>query len=368
MNMDPTTDFGQPSNLAPNPAPVQARVPEVPAYRDRGTGLVVFGVAQIILGLMAALMIPFIALGAFMSRLAPGGAMRPGQLASGVVTYAFMATVLIALGVGSVQMKRWARAITFVLSWYWLVMGALFTILLTAMLPMAVRSILAQAQRNAPSGPSPEISTGVMAVFLTFIIIFVALFLVVVPIAFIAFYGRKDVAETVRQRDPVERWTDRTPLPVLGCSLIFAFGALYLLLMGLTAPMFPFFGRYLTGVTGSLGLIVLSALDLYISIALFRLQSSGWWLAMLTLPIRLLSMAITYARADVMRAYSEMGMSDAQMKMLSANPMMRGHIVLWWSLISIVLLFVYLLWLKRYFGKPAPLPVLSAQPGNEAIP
>jgi len=342
VEADPGPGFEQLSTAAPTAVQV-LMPPEAPGFRDRGTGLIVFGVGQIILGLLAALMIPFVALGAFMSRMAPGGSMRPGQFISGVATYAFMAAVLIALGIGSVQMKRWARAITLVLSWYWLIMGALFTFLLTAMLPMTIRSALAQAQRNGPAGPSPELSTGVMAVILTFIIIFVAVFLVIVPIAFIIFYGRKDVAETVRRRDPSDRWTDRTPLPVLGVSLIFALGALYLLMVGLTTPLFPFFGRYLTGITATLCFVLAAAFDAYLSLALFRLQSTGWWLATLTLPIRLLSAALTYGRADVMQAYSKMGMSNEQLKLLNSNPMLRGHVVLWWGLMSMVLLFFYLL-------------------------
>ena len=87
-----------------------------------------------------------------------------------------------------------------------------------------------------------------MAVILTLIIIFAAFFLVAVPIAFVVFYSRKDVAETVHHRDPLQRWTDRTPLPVLGASVVLALGSLYFLLVGLTNPVFPFFGRYLTGV------------------------------------------------------------------------------------------------------------------------
>lgn len=335
------------------PGVVDPLIPEVPGYHDRGTGLVIFGVLQIILGLLAALMVPFIALGAFMSRLAPGGAVRPGQFISGVVTYGLAASGLVGLGIGSVQMRRWARALTLVAAWYWLITGSLITVLLTAMLPVTMRSALAQAQQNAPGGPSPTISTGVMAVIITLIIIFAAVFLVLVPIAFVVFYSRKDVSETVRHRDPIERWTDQTPLPVLGASVVLAIGALYLLLVGVTTPVFPFFGQYLTGISGSACFVVMAALDAYLAIALFRLQSSGWWIAAVSAPIRLLSMVLTYARADMMQAYSKMGVSDAQLKMLNSNPMFHGPVLLWFSLISMVLLFAYLLWLKRYFRRPA---------------
>ncbi len=366
------SDSEPPSNPGPVPSvpevvPVAAPapLPDVPVYKDRGTGLVIFGVFQIILGLLAALMVPFVALGAFMSRLAPGGAMRPGQFISGVATYAFAAAALLGLGIGSVQMKRWARALTLVTSWYWLIMGALVTVLVTAVLPVFMRSVLAQMKQNGSDAPSPEMSTGIMAVILTIMIVFLAFFLILVPIAFVVFYSRRDVAETCRRRDPIERWTDRTPLPVLGASVAFFTGALYMVLVGVTTPMFPFFGRYLTGIPAAACFVLLGALDIYLAIALFRLQSSGWWIAVIAAPVRILSMILTYARADPMQAYSKVGMSDAQVQMLNSNPMFRGHILLWWSLISVLLFFGYLVWLKRYFKAPAPekVDMLPAQIG-----
>jgi hypothetical protein len=330
----------------------------------------IFGVIQIILGLLAALMVPFALLGAFMSRLAPGGAIRPGQLISGVATYAFASVALIGLGIGSMQVKRWARALTLVTSWYWLIGGTLATVLLTAELPVIVRGALAQAQKNAPDTPSADMSTGVMAVVLTLIIVVAAFFAVLVPIAFVVFYSRKDVAETCRHRDPVERWTDRTPLPVLGASVALFTGAVYMLLTGVTTPLFPFFGRYLTGVPAAACFVVLAALDGYLAIALFRLQSSGWWIAILAALVRMVSMVLTFTRADMMQAYSKMGMSDAQLQMLNSNPMFRGHVLLWWGLISMLLFFGYLLWLKRYFKPPvaAKAEALPAQAGRKPIP
>src|ERR1051326_5894470 len=99
--------------LVATPAePAKTTLPVPPVYPDRKTGLVIFGIIQIILGLLAALMVPFVVLGAVMSRLRPGGAMRPGQFASGIATYVLIAAVFLALGIGSVQVKRWSRALT----------------------------------------------------------------------------------------------------------------------------------------------------------------------------------------------------------------------------------------------------------------
>jgi hypothetical protein len=334
------------------PTTAAPQIPQETSYRDRSTGLILFGVLQIVLGLMSALMVPFAALGAFMSRLTPGGGMRPAQFLSGVSIYAFLAVLLLCLGIGSIQAKRWARALTLVISCYWLVSGALGTVLMTAILPVFMRSFL-QAQRNmGRSTPSPEMSTGVMAVILTIIIVFMAFFLIVVPIAFVVFYSRRDVAETCRHRDAIERWTDRTPLPVLGASVVLAVQGFYLLLTGLTMPVFPFFGKYLHGIAAVGCFLLVAGLDAYFAVGFFRLKSAAWWTAAVVVPIRLLSMTLTYARTNMMEAYSQSGMSEEQLRMINGSPLSNSHITLWWSLLTVVILYSYLLWLKRYFKAP----------------
>lgn len=336
------------------PLAVASPVPSAPTHADRSTGLVIFGVLQIILGLMAALMVPLIALGAILSRLGPGGAMHPRQFLSATASYVFLSVLFVWLGVGSMRTKRWARSLTLVVSWYWMILGVLITVLLTAALPVSMRTAI-QLQQNGPGAPPAAVSTGVMAVILTIFIVFSAIVLVVVPIAFVIFYSRADVAATCRSRDPVVPWTDRTPLPVLGASLVFFVGALYLVATGFSTPIFPFFGRYLTGFAGAVCFLLLAALDTYLAVALFRLKTAGWWIAVVTVPVRLFSMAYTYARADLMQAYSKMGWSDAELRMLQSSPFLRSHVILWWSLVSLVIFLGYLFWLKRYFKiPPAP--------------
>ena len=326
-------------------------VPETPTYTDRRTGLVVFGTFQIIMGLLSALMIPLMVLGAFMSRMAPGAAMRPLQYVATIVSYVALAATFITFGIGSVLTKRWARALTLVTSWYWLILGSLITVLFTAILPVTFRSAMQQAERTSGAA-SPEFTTGFMAIFLTIIIVLAAFFLIIVPLVYVIFYGRNDVGETCRRRDPIERWTDRSPLPVLGAVVLNFVGALFSLMTAVTTPLFPFFGRYLTGLPGGACFLAIGALDMYLAFALFRRQRSAWWIAILTVPVRILSMILTYGRADLFQAYSKIGVSDQQLQMMSANPIFRGHVILWWSLISMFIYFGYLLWLKRYFREP----------------
>jgi hypothetical protein len=328
-------------------SPPALPVSDISQYHDRSGGLLVFGVIQVVLGLLAALMVPFVALGAFLTRFTPGASMRPAQYISGMATYGMIAAVLLTLGIGSVQTKRWARALTLVISWYWLITGVLITVLMTAVLPVTMRTVL-HAQQNAVGQP-PGLSAPVMAVILTVIIALAALVLIVVPIAFVVFYGRNDVAETCYHRDPIERWTDRVPLPVLGASVVLVAQALYLFSAGLTTPMFPFFGRYLLGAPALAWFLAFAALDACLAVAFLRVRAAAWWIAIVAAPVRLLSMAITFGRADLMRAYAKLGWSDAQMQVLSSSPFFRSHVFLWWSLVSSVVFFGYLLWLKRHF-------------------
>jgi hypothetical protein len=368
-NEFPPQPFPNPETLDPAPVlattatmPITPALPDPPAYRDRKTGLLIFGIIQIILGLLAALMVPFVVLGAFMSRLATGGAMRPGQFVSGVATYALIAAAFLALGMGSVQTKRWARALTLVSSWYWLIIGTLATVVMTAVLPVAMRGALAQVQQSSANPPSADITTGVMAVMITLMIVFLTVFLVLLPIAFVVFYRREDVERTCRHRDPVERWTDRTPLPVLGASLAFFVGALYTLLLAVTSPMLPLVGHYLTGIPAAGCLVLLAVLDLYLAIALFRLRLGGWWIAVIAAPLRMSAAALSYSRAGLMQAYAKMGWSDAQLQMLNSNPIFHSRIFLGMGVTVMLGFFGYLLWLKRYFKTPAVTTSAEAMP------
>ena len=348
--------------FAPSPAlSVPVPVPP-PSHADRSTGLVVFGIVQIILGLLSALMIPLIAFAAVVSRLGPSGAMHPGQLLSATSTYAFAAVALVMLGIGSIQYRRWARALTLITSWYWLIMGTLITVLLTAVMPVAMRTAL-QSQQHTGNTPSPEISTAAMAIIVTLVIVFLAFFLIVVPIAFVVFDTRARCRRDL-PRSRSGRTLDRphSPARSAGRELsLFCWSAVSSRLVGVTTPIFPFFGRYLTGIPGAACFLVLAALDGYLAVATYRLNITGWWIAAITLPLRLLSMGLTYVKADLMQAYSQMGRSDAELRMLQSSPILRGHIVLWWSLLSLVVFFGYLLWIKRYFKPPA-------EPVSEPLP
>ncbi|HLW84361.1 MAG TPA: hypothetical protein VKR60_04045 [Candidatus Sulfotelmatobacter sp.] len=321
------------------------------AYKDRSTGLIIYGIVEIALGGMAALAIPFMLLSAVFARKIPGGAMPAGTYVSGICSYSFAAAALVTLGIGSIRARRWARALNLILSWFWLTVGIVATAAMTAFMPSIFAAAFRKAAEQNPNAPS--MPTGVAAVILTVVIVFFSIFLVLLPFAFLLFFRRKDVEETCKRRDPVERWTDRCPLPVLAMSLLFGCGAVYYLLLAVTTPLMPFFGRYLTGLVGAAALVVVAAIDGFLAVSLYRLRLAGWWTAMGVQTLRMISAAFTFRHADLLQVYSKMGWSDTQLQQMSANPVLRnGSGMLWWTLPFMLLFLGYLIWIKRYFGAP----------------
>jgi uncharacterized membrane protein len=357
-----------PQDPAPPSVPAVALVPEAAAYKDRSTGLTIFGIIEIILGALAALMAPVTLLGAVFSRKLAGGAMPAGTYASGICSYTFAAVLLVTLGIGSIRARRWAWALNLILSWFWLIIGVVATVAMTVFMPRIFAAAFRQTAAQTPN--APPLPTGVFAVILTFVIVFLSFFLVVLPLAFLLFYRRKDVEETCKRRDPAERWTDRCPLPVLAVSLVLGSSAVYFLLMAVTTPFIAFFGRYLTGLPGAAVLVVMAGIDCFVAIMLYRVRLAGWWLAVCVLVLRMISVILTFRRADLLQAYSKLGWSDAQLQQMKANPMFHSNtaVLLWWSVVFMILFLGYMIWIKHFFRGPAApgsvKPEMSYQPSS----
>jgi hypothetical protein len=337
------------SQPAPEPQPISELPPPAPpSYADRSTGLTIFGIIQIIMGALAALMIPLMLLGALFSRKT-GTAMPAGMYVATICSYSFIAALLITLGIGSIRARRWAWALNLILSWMWLIFGVFATIAMIVFLPASFMAGMKQAAAAAPN-PYP-VPTGVMAVILTFIIVFFSIFGVMLPIAFLLFYRRADVAQTCKQRDPVERWTDRCPLPVLAVSLLLGWGAIYFLLMAVTTPMFPFFGKYLTGWPGRAGCVAFFAVETYLALSFYKLRVTAWWIAIGAVVLRLVSIIVTLRHADPLEIYSKLGWSQAQAQQIGAQPAFRNgmRMGVWSTVIFSAIFLGYMIWIKRYF-------------------
>lgn len=329
-----------PGGLSPPPS----------SYADRSTGLLIFGILEIIGGVFAFLMIPLMLLGMVIGRKAGAGT-PASSMVTGALTYAGLAVALLILGIGATQAKRWAWALNLIVSWLWLIGGALVTIMLVFVLPGSFLAGMKQATAQNPN--SPPMSPGVLAVILTIMIVFMAMFLVVLPLAFLLFYHSKNVELTCKGRDPVERWTDRIPLPVLAYALLASVGCLSSVIIGFSTPMYPFFGHYLTGKPATSLMLVSALVDGFVAVWFFRVKVAGWWVAIIAMGLRVLSTLFTVGRGNLLEAYSRIGWSQKQIEIMSKNPMFRGNGMLWWTVAFTLSYFVFLIWVRRYFRPSA---------------
>jgi len=97
----------------------------------------------------------------------------------------------------------------------------------------------------------------------------------VLPAALFLFHRRSALRSALERLDPVPRWTDRCPAPVLSLSLSFAVSAL--LCLPLARGPLPLFGWTLTGAGAWVAALLAAAAFGVLAVATYRLSPAGWW-------------------------------------------------------------------------------------------
>lgn len=315
-----------------------------PDFKDRSAGLIAFGIIHIVLGGFCALLVPFTLMAAFASMAIDDSASAstsPIMMIPGVIAYILMAVWFIWMGIGSVKARRWARALILVGSWFWLVSGAFALILMAFMLPG-----MYDQMGEASGGGLPE----TMARVIMYVTMgFMALFYVVLPGLFVAFYGSRHVKATCEHKDATERWTDRCPLPVLGVSLASAVFASWIPMMGVYGWALPFFGSVLSGPAGAIVAIVFMVILVFVSRYTYRLNIVGWWCAMVSTVVWGASVGITFMRVSLADLYAAMDLPAEQVELMEQYDMLQGPSMVVMTGVWFVAIFAYLLYIKRYF-------------------
>ena len=185
--------------------------------------------------------------------------------------------------------------------------------------------------------------------------LFLSILFIVCPLLWLLFYKSPHVKATCEARDPMTRWTDACPLPVLALSLWLLPGASMMSFMPVSANgVMPFFGMFLTGLAGSLLCLVMAALWAYAAWLLYRLDVRGWWLVLIAFLLMFVSTMLTYARHDMIEAYRLMGYPEAQIEQIQKTSLFTGHLMTWLMLFCMVPFLGYILFIKKYFQPKAP--------------
>src|ERR1035438_4494880 len=129
-----------PSMNEQNPVILPIEAAPLPAYKDRSTGLMVFGILPLLLGCLAGLFVPLMLFGQMMAAEAPNAPpTNTAVILPAVAMYGCMAVALIWLGIGSIKTRRWARALLLIFSWSWLGIG----VFMTAVMPFFMTKVFA---------------------------------------------------------------------------------------------------------------------------------------------------------------------------------------------------------------------------------
>jgi hypothetical protein len=315
-------------------------------FRDRKTGLVVFGIGEIVMGLFFALGIPLMLISRIAVHHSPD-APQPPPMFFILTTYLVAAAAFVWLGIGSILARRWARAILLSLSGVALCGGVLGCVSLSFLMP----HIFDTLQNSGPRPLPPEALLIVKIVTASMVFVMYIL----IPGSILLFYRSPHVKRTCEVYDPVERWTDRCPLPVLAICLPMGFGGIIALGFMGNFHGFPFFGMFVSGGAGTLLLILIAGLVFWLARGLYRLQIGAWWA---TLGLMLLSAAsntVTFWGPDLGEIYAKMGIDPRAAAMVGQ---MSGAFH-WLLPLSMVPWVVWLLCIRRYFTTEASPPVLT---------
>ncbi|HUS73781.1 MAG TPA: hypothetical protein VMY06_12020, partial [Sedimentisphaerales bacterium] len=315
-------------------------------FKDMKTGLMVFGILQIIFGGFCVLMIPFMIFGmiasAFLDK-SSATAMSPTMMIPAVLLYVVLAAWCICMGIGSIKARRWARALLLVTSWLWLIGGINGFIFVLLFMPDMFEKM----------GANEQIPEGV-AIFMKYAMTgFMAVFYVIIPAVLVLFYGNKNVKATCEFRDTKVRWTDKCPLPVLALSLMFGFWTVSMLSMGLYGWTIPFFGSILSGAKGAAVVLVVMLLSGYIAWGTYRLSINAWWGAVLLVVGWAVSAGVTFSRVSMLDYYEKMNFPEQQLDAIKQYSILQGNSMILFCGLSLVGFLGYLLYTRRYFVRSA---------------
>jgi hypothetical protein len=322
------------------------------------TGLIVFGVLEILVGVLIGVMaatLAGIALGAFRDLpdlMGSGG--TSATLGTGALVYGALAAVMVAIGIGSLLLRRWVRPLVLYIATLWLLCGVLILLILGG---IAASSGLLS---GAPDADEPPLGLSLTPIGLGLFACVIVVLYVAIPAAMLLFHRSRGLREALERLDPKTRWTDRCPPPVLSLSLSLAISAAGCLPF-IRGPL-PLFGATLAGPAAAV-VVGLAAIALAVlAVLTYRLAPSGWWgsLAMVVI-VTLISVDVSF-RVDLTRAAEDAFAGAGAPPPTPETAATAAWLLGAGSLLFGVVCLVAVLRLRRYFF--APRPALSLPKGR----
>ena len=225
-----------------------ASLPQVPSHKNRRGWLIAFGVIEILIGCLLLVSI----VGMLAAPVPPEetGLLPPIspvaiKFASTIVNGA-IALLFLAIGVGSIRCRDWARLAMLGLSGFWLATGLFTTVVYFLMAPTI------QQQTEAP----PEVVQTVYGLSLA-LVIFAS---VLMPTIFLVFYSSKSVKATcfaLTPQAPAGTVSFGIPAPLIAVAVSEGLGG-FAILSFMMVPATAVFGVVVHGLPAFLVLLTFS--------------------------------------------------------------------------------------------------------------
>jgi hypothetical protein len=311
---------------------------------DRSVQLIVLGGLQVFLGCLcglAALMMASLFLGGRMPQAPQGPQFSPRMMIPSLGIYVLIAVGFIWMGIGMIRIRRWAWALTLVMSWMGLIVGLFASVMVPIFMTKTWGSLAEQNQMP------PEM---VRFMWTTTILVTIGLY-VFLPGIFVVLCQPKSVRDTVYRRDPTPRWTDRCPLPVLALVILHAAGAICMPMMATYNWVMPFFGSFVSGPAGAAVACLLAVLLACLAWGTYRLKILAWWGTIILGIVYIANSVLFFRRGDLLQMYEKMGFPAETIDMIKKTGVLEMLTTygVWMNVAFGAVWFGYLLYLRRYF-------------------
>lgn len=308
------------------------------AFRDRSLALAVVGGLELLagLGIVALTVIGAVAVMASPEAQAQLGDQPVSQLLGSLVANVLVGIALGALGGGLLACRRWARAISLVVAWGAVAMGAFGALTYAVLGPTLFRSLQDPALDAMPIGLLVGVSIAAM------------LGIFVLPGALGAWIlGSEDARLTCEWRDRHPRWTDGAPTPVLALTIALAYAAITLVPLAFLYPAFVA-GRVLSGAPAAAFYLAMSAVMAALAVGIHRRRTWAWSSALALFALGLVN-AVMLFRGDALAAFYRAMRAPPQQVEMITKVMSSPALLIVMAAASLAML-LWLLAIRKHFA------------------
>ena len=283
-----------------------------PDFRDRSLVLRLFGGLLLIAGVGVGFLGPlemstFYLFGEGGRFHYPGfgfGSFMFANIASQIIGYYLISAVFILLGYGHLAMRRWARKLSVVILWFWLVIGA----------PMIVALFFILAGTKELS-----LAAAIGALLI------LALSYFVFPFLLIRFYRGQNVRRTFENKDANGHWIEGLPTSILVLSCLYLFYILMLQILIMFNGLFPVFGEFRFGLQGIILLDISIGCLMIMTWGTLRQRLWAWWASVILLALFTASTVYTFWRYTYADLLAGLAFPARELEFLGGIPAQGYH-------------------------------------------